>query len=543
MKKKFAFKSLLSLAMAGLVSLSSVNTLNANAAGSEEIVSYERSELTDDGDYKNVITIEDLSNDYNNDLSGKTIILSTNDSHGAIQDFAHIAALKNYIKNDLKAAEVILVDSGDFGEDKDSKYFNNKEEFPADYKKEGNIDDSHGLEALKIMNAAGYDYITWGNHEFSNQKKDFDKLVEEAGNKLINSNIFDSEGNFAFTPHVIRTVGEGENALRIGFFGLDTKEAAGYTAGKKYTFLTDNKMIECAKKEVEYLRGIGEEPTGLKSDDDKSSTAKKLEKPADIVICLSHLGLEDKYAPSEGPNKIGIDGTRSADVWERVKIADPNNNGETIHGIDLMLDGHSHTAINDVNQKDKAPIMSCKIWCEYIGITIIDNSKKEIEKSYLIPDDKYEDFKAGEDSVEDFLEKYGATETLNAIDAAVDKKSNSENPGKSGRGNDGKYTGRNSGKNNGKNNGKNSNSRFGKRGFEYDEEDTEYEETAEPVEDASVVASTSDESTEFTSEASSDNSSELNEQSTEAASTEETAETSEQDNAEQSEDTEVEPAA
>ena len=46
------------------------------------------------------------------DYSGKTVILHTNDVHGAISGYAYAAALKTSFEN--AGAEVILVDAGDF---------------------------------------------------------------------------------------------------------------------------------------------------------------------------------------------------------------------------------------------------------------------------------------------------------------------------------------------------------------------------------------------------------------------------------------------
>lgn len=491
----------------------------ATSSFAEDIGNYE---LQGPPEYK-TNPIEALAEE---DLSNKVVILSTNDIHGAILQYAYFAALKNYFEE--KASGVLLVDSGDFSSDKSKK--DNKD--IADYKLCGYLSDAdHPERSIELMNAAGYDYACLGNHEFDYGSKTLKNMLSSAKFTVLDANINTGETgkDFKYYPHAVTDF--KKSPLKIGFFGLDTSEIQRALGdwNKGYTVDDKEELNACAKEQVNALIN----PT------DKNAV------PADLVICLSHLGMQKEYAPNSkdqrevGTTGAGKIGTRSIDLYHNVP------------GIDLILDAHSHTAIF-AGKKDE-PIMSGQIWGNYLGITIIDNSTKAIDR-YLISDRDYESIfgttaeervsklnKNGAGPVIELLKKYtGKSETeLFDYDYKDDESSKSDNPGKSGRGNDGKYTGRNSGKNNGKNN----NSRFGKRGFEYDEEDTEYEETAEPVEDASVVASTSDESTEFTSEASSDNSSELNEQSTEAASTEETAETSEQDNTEQSEDTEVEPAA
>lgn len=80
------------------------------------------------------------------ELAGKTVILHTNDVHGAIGLYAKVAALKKDYAE--KGADVILVDAGDYIQG--TPY----------------VSDSQGKTAIELMNAAGYDVATFGNHEF-----------------------------------------------------------------------------------------------------------------------------------------------------------------------------------------------------------------------------------------------------------------------------------------------------------------------------------------------------------------------------------------
>ena len=79
-------------------------------------------------------------------MAGKTVILHTNDVHGAIAGYAYITALK--ADYEAKGAEVILVDAGDYSQG--TSY----------------VSVTKGLDAIEMMNAAGYDVVTLGNHEF-----------------------------------------------------------------------------------------------------------------------------------------------------------------------------------------------------------------------------------------------------------------------------------------------------------------------------------------------------------------------------------------
>lgn len=79
-------------------------------------------------------------------MAGKTVILHTNDVHGAIEGYAYITALK--ADYEAKGAEVILVDAGDYSQGKTY------------------VSVTKGADAVTMMNAAGYDVVTLGNHEF-----------------------------------------------------------------------------------------------------------------------------------------------------------------------------------------------------------------------------------------------------------------------------------------------------------------------------------------------------------------------------------------
>lgn len=80
------------------------------------------------------------------DLAGKTVILHTNDVHGEIARYAKVAALKAELE--ARGADVILVDAGDYSQG--TIY----------------VSVNKGADAVTMMNAAGYDLATIGNHEF-----------------------------------------------------------------------------------------------------------------------------------------------------------------------------------------------------------------------------------------------------------------------------------------------------------------------------------------------------------------------------------------
>lgn len=80
------------------------------------------------------------------DLDGKTVILHTNDVHGAIDKYEKVAALK--ADYEARGASVFLVDAGDYSQG--SVY----------------VSVNKGADAVTMMNVTGYDVATIGNHEF-----------------------------------------------------------------------------------------------------------------------------------------------------------------------------------------------------------------------------------------------------------------------------------------------------------------------------------------------------------------------------------------
>ena len=206
--------------------------------------------------------------DLSKDWTGKTILLHTNDVHGAISGYAVAANMKQKLES--AGAEVLLIDAGDF------------------LQGDAAVSMSEGASAVELMNAAGYDLAIPGNHEFD---YGVSQLLEDAGGAqfpIICANVFRGEeplfpADWTYT---------GKSGMKIGFFGLDTPESQTKAAPKLtvgLTFLADEALYACAQEEVQTLRGGG----------------------ADLVIALTHLGVEAGSAPNRSQdvyaNVTGID--------------------------------------------------------------------------------------------------------------------------------------------------------------------------------------------------------------------------------------------
>ena len=254
-------------------------------------------------------------------LAGKTVILHTNDVHGEIGLYAKVAALKQ--DYEAQGADVILVDAGDYIQG--TPY----------------VSDSKGAAAVELMNAAGYDIATFGNHEFDYGFDNLQNIRGDAKFKVIGNIRYNGKPAFDYTA-IITTDG----GVKVGFLGLTTPETSTKAHPAKIqgvTFMAKDELYKFASDEAASLRQDG----------------------ADVVIALTHLGVD----PESEPN-------RSTDVYANSK------------GIDFIIDGHSHTVMTKGEHDE--PIQSTGTKLENVGVIVIDNATKKIERNELV---KLEDYK------------------------------------------------------------------------------------------------------------------------------------------------------
>ncbi len=248
-------------------------------------------------------------------FAGKTVILHSNDVHGAIDGYAYMAGLKE--EYEAAGANVIVVDAGDYSQG--TVY----------------VSVSKGADAITMMNAAGYDVVTLGNHEFDYGYDQIVSNMKAFNGKVLCANVL-KDGKSIYDGHTIVEKG----GVKIGFFGLETPEAstkANPALIKGLEFPAAEKLYEIAKNEVAALKAEG----------------------ADIIVCLAHLGVDNESEPN-----------RSYDLYQNVE------------GIDFIIDGHSHTVMTA--GKDGQPIQSTGTAFANVGLIEIDNATKKITANSLI---------------------------------------------------------------------------------------------------------------------------------------------------------------
>ena len=263
-----------------------------------------------------VLTVFMITAVFASDLTGKTVILHSNDVHGAIAGYANIAQLRN--EYEAEGAEVILVDAGDFSQG--TTY----------------VSTSKGFDAITMMNAAGYDVATLGNHEFDYGYAQLKSNLEKAEFQVICADVFDESGNTIYPAYTIITTGSG---MKIAFIGFETPEAqtkANPALIKGLTFLAEDELYAVAQENIDKVKAEG----------------------ADLVIALSHLGVDAESEPN-----------RSVDLYAHTT------------GFDFIIDGHSHTVMTEGENGE--PIQSTGTAFANIGVIVIDNETKTIEENFL----------------------------------------------------------------------------------------------------------------------------------------------------------------
>lgn len=258
-------------------------------------------------------------------------VLYENDVHCAVDGYAGFAALKSEIKRNHKY--VTVVSNGDFVQG-------------------GSLGAAtHGRDIVNVMNEVGYDFVTLGNHEFDYGIPRQQELMEALNAECLCCNFKDlRDGKQIYDPYAIVTCG----GVKLGFVGMSTP----YTINSStptyfkdengnyvYSFSIDD-FYAVAQESVNAARAAG----------------------ADYIIVLSHVG--DEYQGEGGVNSPAL-------------IA-------STYGIDVVLDGHSHSVIPGTYMKNSRGkdvlLTSTGTKFQNYGLLTLENGRF---KSTLIPAEFY----------------------------------------------------------------------------------------------------------------------------------------------------------
>jgi 5'-nucleotidase/UDP-sugar diphosphatase len=257
-------------------------------------------------------------------------VLHTNDYHGSILPvdtkdgkMGGIAEMAAVIKAErAKGESVLLLDAGDINVSRQfiSMAF------------EGDLD-------IALYNKLGYDAAAFGNNEFQRGAEFLEAQMKLAQFPFLGANVKKADGTYLGRPWIIKEI----SGFKVGVFGIST------SASKEYLWsgylLTDE--ILAAKTAVSELKAAG----------------------ANIVIALTHLGIEEDLSAGMSSEKITI---TSNELARQVK------------GIDLIIDGHSHTYIEAPIYVDGVPLVSAGEHGKYLGKAVISASADAVNIDWQV---------------------------------------------------------------------------------------------------------------------------------------------------------------
>ncbi len=198
---------------------------------------------------------------------------------------------------------------------------------------------SKGENMVPLLNAAGYDAMTAGNQDFNYGSAHLESLAKKLKFPLLDANVVrKSDGKNIFKPYKIFKL----NGIKVGVFGLSTPETAYKTNPANVSTLEFLNPIESAQMMIKILRP-----------------------KCDVVIAVMHMGVD---ASSEFTS-------------ERI--------ARETQGIDLIIDGHSHTALTDGIRIGDTLIAQTGCYEHFLGrVTLeVENHKILSKKAELLDAD------------------------------------------------------------------------------------------------------------------------------------------------------------
>ena len=249
------------------------------------------------------------------DLKGKTIVMNTNDTHGRI-----VANEESIGLSGVSALKQHLTQQG------------------AEVILLDAGDTLHGLTTatldkgksiLSLLERVGYTAVSPGNHDYNYGYDYLYSLTSTSSVRFMAANVFLSatSTNAFGTEYLILE----KNRKKIGIFGLSTPDTVFSTHPNNVKSLTFANPIETAKTEVSKLKTAG----------------------CDYIIALTHLGLFGDYS-----SRLLAQG---------------------VEGIDLIVDGHSHSVLPNGEVHGDTTIISSGEYIKNVGVYIIEDQKYHLK--------------------------------------------------------------------------------------------------------------------------------------------------------------------
>lgn len=230
---------------------------------------------------------------------------------------------------------------------------------------------SQGQSILDLMNLVGYKAMAPGNHDFNYGSARLKELATKAEFPILAANVVDKDGKLFLKDRTIIEV----DGVKVGIFGLATPETRTKSNPKNTEGLGFNNYIEVARVQVAELKKEG----------------------ADVVVAICHLGLDP--ASKERSDVLA----------------------KEVPGIDLIIDGHSHTQLDNGQMENGVLIAQTGDHTKNIGevTLVVEDGKVSAKSAKLHP---YAELK-GLEANKEILDKIEEVEKANKpyLDRVVGK--------------------------------------------------------------------------------------------------------------------------
>ncbi|MGL5098989.1 MAG: bifunctional metallophosphatase/5'-nucleotidase, partial [Fusobacteriaceae bacterium] len=180
-----------------------------------------------------------------------------------------------------------------------------------------------GDSIAKILDKMDLLAMAPGNHDFNYGQERLREIDNNTKFQVLAANVFNQEGKYLTKPHMIKEV----DGVKVGILGLATPETLYKTNPNNVKGLTFENPVTATERAVGELKAMG----------------------AEYIIVLSHLGDDESTEP----------GLRS-DAVAHVK------------GVDLIIDGHSHTLLKEKKMVNGVPIVQTGDYNKNLGVIKID---------------------------------------------------------------------------------------------------------------------------------------------------------------------------
>ncbi len=198
-----------------------------------------------------------------------------------------------------------------------------------------------GEAIVRSMSSAGYDAMVTGNHEYNYGLDRLIELSEMSSFPFLASNVvYKNTGEYVFEPY---TVVEFDD-MSVGIFGLATPETLFKSEASNVADIDILDPTETATKMVDELESQN----------------------VDFIVATTHLGVDDS----------------TKEEWQSTYVA------ENVNGIDVMVDGHSHTYMEDGIQAGDTLVVQTGEYYENIGVLEVydmNESNEHYELNFIDP--------------------------------------------------------------------------------------------------------------------------------------------------------------